>query len=221
MMTTRPDRPTVAPNRSAPALREQPGARPPPKRSDVNERTGAASTTGFTPVEVRYTIPGQVQTLRRIRTQKALDYQRQFCARQGIEIHERELTADDLAVERRGKRGAWIAIGVVAAVITVASIAAGSGSDSESSDASPGLAFVMCKDFVKDRLKAPATATFRNFYDDDGEVSVTGSGDGPYRVVSTVDSENGFGAKIRSRFSCTVTHTPGGDNWRLDAISVN
>lgn len=96
---------------------------------------------------------------------------------------------------------------------------AGDGTDT-ASDASPGMAFEMCKDFVKDRLKAPSTATFRNFYQDDGEVSATGFGDGPYRIVSTVDSENGFGAKIRSTFSCTVSHT-GGGNWRLSAISVD
>ena len=39
-------------------------------------------------------------------------------------------------------------------------------------------------------------------------------------ACSTVDSENGFGAKIRSSFVCTVTHT-GGDSWHLDDISLN
>lgn len=80
-------------------------------------------------------------------------------------------------------------------------------------------AFEVCKDFVKDRLKSPGSATFRNQFEDDGEVVVTGSGRGPYTIVSTVDSENSFGASLRSRFTCTVTNTDG-DNWKLNDINI-
>jgi hypothetical protein len=79
-------------------------------------------------------------------------------------------------------------------------------------------AFDVCTNFVKDRLKAPATAEFRNYYEEDGEVVVTG-GPTTYTVASTVDSENGFGAKIRSTFVCEVTHVSGA-NWRLVDISI-
>jgi len=89
----------------------------------------------------------------------------------------------------------------------------GSGSDQKLT------AFDMCKDFVKDRLKAPSSAKFRNFFQDDGEVVVDGSGSGPYTVVSSVDSQNGFGAQLRTDFTCRVTNTSG-DNWRLDSISL-
>lgn len=79
-------------------------------------------------------------------------------------------------------------------------------------------AFDACKGFVKSQLKAPSTAKFRNFYEKDGEVLVTGTGDGPYTVTSTVDSQNSFGAKLRSSFTCTVTLT--GSTWGLDDISI-
>lgn len=75
----------------------------------------------------------------------------------------------------------------------------------------------MCKDFVKDRLKSPSSAKFRNFYEDDGEVLVEGSGP-QFKVVSTVDSQNGFGAMLRSSFVCTVTDR--GDTWHLDGLSI-
>jgi hypothetical protein len=100
----------------------------------------------------------------------------------------------------------------------IVSTASGNDRGSSTSGGSPGMAFEMCKDFVKARLKAPSTATFRNFYEDDGEVRVTGSGAGPYTIQSTVDSQNGFGAKIRSNFSCTVTAT--GDTWHASNVSV-
>lgn len=77
-------------------------------------------------------------------------------------------------------------------------------------------AFDVCTEFVKDQLKAPGTAEFRNPYEDDGEVTITGAGDGPYTVRSTVDAQNGFGAQLRNSFSCTVSYT-GDSNWHLEA----
>jgi hypothetical protein len=79
-------------------------------------------------------------------------------------------------------------------------------------------AFDACKGFVKRQLKAPSTAKFRNYYEQDGEVVVLGTGDGPYTVMSSVDSENSFGAKLRSNFTCKVTLS--GGTWKLDDISV-
>lgn len=88
----------------------------------------------------------------------------------------------------------------------------GSGGGSSSDDIEYG-AFDVCTQFVKDRLRAPATASFRNYFEDDGEVVVTG-GPTVFTVRSSVDSENGFGAKIRSNFVCEVRHT-GGESFRL------
>lgn len=96
----------------------------------------------------------------------------------------------------------------------------GGGGGGTSASDQEHTAFEMCKKFVKDRLKAPESATFRNFFQDDGEVSVTGSGNGPYVVTSSVDSENSFGAKLRANFRCTVTNTSG-NNWHLDDIFID
>ncbi len=81
------------------------------------------------------------------------------------------------------------------------------------------VAFDVCKDFVKRRLKSPSSAKFRNPLQDDGEVVITGSGTGPYTIVSTVDAENSFGAKPRSTFVCVVTLN--GDTWNLDDLSIS
>ena len=71
-------------------------------------------------------------------------------------------------------------------------------------------AFVMSQSFVKDRLKAPSTASFP-YITDDG-VSVTKQEGCSYSVRAYVDAQNSFGAKIRTRYSVNVR--PGdGDNW--------
>ena len=93
------------------------------------------------------------------------------------------------------------------------------GSSSSSFSSSPAMAFEMCKDSVKNKLKAPSTATFRNFYQKDGEVVVSGSA-GSYRIVSTVDAQNSFGAKIRSSFSCLASYK-GADRWSVSSTLID
>lgn len=120
-----------------------------------------------------------------------------------------------------------------AILLTVVLSATGCGGEDVSSGAAPKpktattvdaevrrlVAFDMCKDFVKRRLKSPASAKFRNPLQDDGEVVITGSGNGPFTIVSTVDAENSFGAKPRSTFRCVVTLT--GDTWHLDDLTIS
>jgi hypothetical protein len=71
-------------------------------------------------------------------------------------------------------------------------------------------AAVMCEEFVKDQLRAPATAGFPLPTD----YQIEHKGDGRYRMDSHVDSENGFGAQIRTQFTCKIQHA-GGDRWEL------
>lgn len=91
--------------------------------------------------------------------------------------------------------------------------------DDDDPEVTGAVAFEMCKDFVRERLRSPGSAVFRNYYEDDGEVLVIGSGKGPYTISSSVDSENGFGALLRTDFSCTVTNTVG-DTWTLDDLTI-
>lgn len=178
----------------------------------------AHSGPGFIPTHVAYTIPGKVQTKKIVRNQSALDFQRRFCEQRGLELFQQPMTDAEFSADRKARRiGGGIVVTIVAVVMIMMATSSGSGS-TDGSGHSPAMAFEMCKGFVKNQLKAPSTATFRNFYQEDGEVRVAGSGAGPYTVRSTVDSQNGFGAEIRSNFTCTVTAT--GDTWRASSVLV-
>jgi hypothetical protein len=78
------------------------------------------------------------------------------------------------------------------------------------------MSFVQCQDFVKRRLKAPATASFPSL-----DFSALKGNDDRYTVSSYVDAENSFGAKLRSKFVCTIKLvSPAGDladpaSWEL------
>jgi hypothetical protein len=57
---------------------------------------------------------------------------------------------------------------------------------------------VACRDWVKDRLKAPTSADF-------SQESVSRNGQ-TYVVTGAVDSANSFGAPIRNTYRCEATH---------------
>jgi hypothetical protein len=83
------------------------------------------------------------------------------------------------------------------------------------SEESKIAAFTMSKEFVEDRLKAPGTAEFP-WYD---KAKVSHLGGGKYMVLAYVDSQNGFGALLRSKYLCTLRNT--GDNrWRLIDLTI-
>ena len=76
-------------------------------------------------------------------------------------------------------------------------------------------AIVACRNAVRDRLKAPTTADFS------ADASASKSSTGySVTVFGTVDSENSFGAKIRSSFTCTVQADSDGDakTVRVDSL---
>ncbi len=79
-------------------------------------------------------------------------------------------------------------------------------------------AFNACEQFVRPHLKAPGTATFRDPTANNGDTTISGAGD-EWVVASSVDSENGFGAKLRSTFVCAVHHV-GGAKWTLTRVDV-
>ena len=73
----------------------------------------------------------------------------------------------------------------------------------------------ICRQFVERRLKAPASAKFP----DASDATTTDLGDGKFRVLTYVDSQNGFGALIRNTVDCTV-HWTDGTNWSLDDLTL-
>lgn len=63
------------------------------------------------------------------------------------------------------------------------------------------LAWVACKDAIKAQLKAPSTAEFPSF--DPAFATVRTSS---VTIVSYVDAENSFGAKLRQDWRCEVDY---------------
>lgn len=75
-------------------------------------------------------------------------------------------------------------------------------------------ASLMCQTFVQRRLRAPATAKFPPVTED----KVTKYGPNTFMVSSYVDSQNGFGALIRSTYTCEMTVS--GDSWTPVSIDI-
>lgn len=91
----------------------------------------------------------------------------------------------------------WCSLGILAALVIfigINSMATGSGEDDPYDSNNKFEAIAQCEARIEPLLKAPATAEFKT----------SASGSGTWSVTGTVDSENGFGATVRSDFECTV-----------------
>lgn len=97
-----------------------------------------------------------------------------------------------------------LGIPIVLLVIVVAGISIFGGGESGSSNEQSGLARIYCERAVEERLVSPASAQFTHD-------STTGAN--PYEVRGTVDSDNSFGATLRTGYGCTVTFT--GDSYTV------
>jgi hypothetical protein len=99
-----------------------------------------------------------------------------------------------------------------AAVVVYANTDRGTGGSSSSEPDTAALKQSgqdACRHYVGLSLKAPATARFS------GESS--GAAGDTVTVIGAVDSENSFGALLRSNFTCTVSLRQG--EWYLDSLS--
>jgi hypothetical protein len=88
------------------------------------------------------------------------------------------------------------------------------GSSTPRPDHTTTDAYLICKKFVTDRLRAPSTATFPN--SGDSNVHSVHRGGGTYDVTGYVDSQNGFGAMLRTTFNCSVEWQSGTSYKLLD-----
>ncbi len=75
----------------------------------------------------------------------------------------------------------------------------------------------MSQTFVSRSLKAPATAVYPAWTE--ANCQATHEGD-VWTVVSYVDSQNGFGAMIRSDYGVEMRHHPDDDSWTLLDITI-
>lgn len=80
------------------------------------------------------------------------------------------------------------------------------------------MAFVMSQEFVTRNLKAPSTAKFPWYTDN--QVSVTQKPGCAFRVVAWVDAQNGFGAQIRSRYVVDLKYLAASGEWLLTDIEI-
>ncbi len=71
--------------------------------------------------------------------------------------------------------------------------------------------------FVEKRLQSPDSADFPFGGAEEG---VTPLGDGRYQVNSYVDSNNAFGASLRTRFKGVIVKTETGDEWELESLEL-
>ncbi len=99
----------------------------------------------------------------------------------------------------------------------------GTGSGSNSTSSKKIDAWVMAQQFVEDKLKSPSTASYGgvfsgDYQDPDSVVTVLGGG--KYRVRAWVDSQNSFGAQIRTHFTCEL-EDQGGGSWRCTSLNFD
>jgi len=76
-----------------------------------------------------------------------------------------------------------------------------------------GMAIVYTKEFVKRNLKSPSTAKFPGVLLERDHWKIQRNGNN-YTVRAWVDSQNGFGAMIRSHFVIKLEQV-GGDSWEM------
>lgn len=106
---------------------------------------------------------------------------------------------------------AFVALALVAACCVGGIVIATSGDkDGKPADQSIDAA-VMCEDFVKKQLKAPASAKF-------SDEKTTKVSDAEYVTTGAIDSQNSFGAMLRSHFRCDLTVS--GDTWTSKSVDV-
>jgi len=80
------------------------------------------------------------------------------------------------------------------------------------------MAFVMSQNFVKQRLKSPASAEFP--YVSDRGVDVFPDGVCGFQVSAYVDSHNGFGAMIRSRYQAKISYDRKTKLWSVGELVI-
>lgn len=98
----------------------------------------------------------------------------------------------------------WGATGLVVLLLAGCTSSGNAGDDEQ---LNRYVAIQACEGSVKKQLKAPSTADFV-------EEHARKSGPTRYEITGAVDSENSFGAKLRSAWFGTATSRDGGETWR-------
>lgn len=122
-----------------------------------------------------------------------------------------------------GKRAIKIVIGIIVAIVIAILCFSNCGGDNNSAESdtqqSQDVSAMkhdvrdICQEKVKEQLKSPSTAKFRNFLNDTEVIPHTDESGKVVRLThkTYVDAQNSFGAMIRINYFCEakVTSTPG------------
>lgn len=77
-------------------------------------------------------------------------------------------------------------------------------------------AYSMAQVMVEDRLKAPSTADFPVYTPG----QVVKLGENKWKIISYVDAQNSFGAKVRTYYEVTLEEDPAREGWNLLDIQL-
>jgi hypothetical protein len=86
-------------------------------------------------------------------------------------------------------------------------------SETETVDDQNLVAWGICKQFIRDRLKAPTTAKFETY----NRYGVKQLDTDDWQVTIQVDAQNSFGAMLRSTYVCKI-QDKGDDKWYLTSL---
>jgi hypothetical protein len=114
------------------------------------------------------------------------------------------------------KKSSWLILAVAAIGITIYVLNARSATPSAA--ATPydrTTAFLMCQKFIQQRLTSPGSADYPFGASTGGD----DLGGGRYRFRGYLDSQNGFGALIRSTYDCSIKWA-GGSDWELERLEM-
>jgi hypothetical protein len=100
--------------------------------------------------------------------------------------------------------------------IVIVGIIVFSNIDDKPSQPDDIMAYVMAVDYVKIVLKSPSTAKFANSWDS----TITKTDLYTWTVTSYVDSQNGFGAMIRTNFTAVLKFSEDGAKCRLISLDI-
>ena len=115
--------------------------------------------------------------------------------------------------------GCLVALGVMLLIWIFSSLSTDDKSPGQATDwhkQDNFTAYYMMEGFVKDRLKSPKTADFPGTLDG-RDKHVTYLKNQKYRIVSYVDSQNSFGALIRTHFIGEIEQIEK-DRWQMNSL---
>ena len=109
---------------------------------------------------------------------------------------------------------------VIAASLAAAVFLAGCKEEVALNSCTKLAAYEAAKTEVARRLQSPGSAKFPEASAPKGGVMLAGFDGCQFGVSAWVDSQNGFGALVRTRFSGKLTYTPATERWAIDQLHL-